>query len=276
MPTNFVAPMQKSINSWARVSNEKFALVTGGGKRIGAALVRACAEDGWHVLIHYSESKAEAEAVLQDIIKTGQSATTFQADLGTVDGPVALAEAFMRLARTENDSSTELAIINNASVFKYDRLNNFNVESWEKHQSVNCRGPALLMQAIKRLTKPCHSGVVINILDAKLKCLNPDYFSYTMSKWGMLGLHEILCLELPPQFRVVGISPGITLVSGMQTRENFDAVHTKNLLKRGVTAADIVLAMRYALNSSTVHGDILTVDAGQSLMGFRRDVAFID
>ncbi len=268
--------MQKSFSYWGRVSNKKFALVTGGGRRIGAALSRACAEDGWHVLIHYGQSTADAESLLQALLKSGLSASIFQADLGTIDGPVKLAEAFMCLAKQDNSENTELVIINNAAIFEYDRLDDFKVASWEKHQAINCRGPALLMQAIKRLAEPNHSGVVINILDAKLKSLNPDYFSYTMSKWGMLGLHEILCLELPPQFRVVGISPGITLVSGMQTRENFNAAHTKNLLKRGVTAADIVRAMRYAIDSPTVHGDILTVDAGQSLMGFRRDVAFVD
>lgn len=258
----------------------KFALVTGGGRRIGAALARACAEDGWHVLIHFGKSEEDAQSLCEDLVRAGYTASTFQADLGTTFGPVALAEAFMTLATPaqsgpSQSGAIQLAIINNASVFEYDRLVDFTVASWDHHQGVNFRGPALLMQAVKKRARDYHRGVVINLLDAKLRCLNPDYFSYTMSKYGMLGLHEILCLELPPQFRVVGISPGITMVSGKQTRENFDTAHKRNLLKRGVTAEDIVKAMRYALNSPAVHGDILTVDAGQSLMGFRRDVAFM-
>lgn len=244
------------------------ALVTGGGRRIGAAFVRALAADGYRVLIHYHAAQREAEDLSAELRALGHEVDLFGADMGSTDEPVALAAHFMATA------GEEIVVINNASLFHYDRLRDFTLDNYEAHQRVNVRGPLLLIREILNRLREDQHGLVLNMLDAKLRHLNPDYFSYTMSKWAMLGLHELLCLELPPRLRVMGISPGITLVSGTQTRENFAAAHRHNLLGRGVNVADIVAAMRYALTTPTVHGDILTVDAGLSMMGLRRDVAF--
>ena len=113
------------------------------------------------------------------------------------------------------------------------------------------------------------------MLDVKLFALNPDFFSYTVSKYALLGLTEIQARALAPSIRVNGIAPAVTMVSGPQSRENFEKAHTYNPLRRGVDVDDLVRALQYLVASPTVTGQVLTVDAGQRLMGMPRDVAYM-
>ena len=116
---------------------------------------------------------------------------------------------------------------------------------------------------------------MVNLLDVKLFALNPDFFTYTVSKVALQGLTELFARALAPRIRVNGIAPAVTLVSGPQSRDNFAAAHTHNPLGRGVEVEDLVRALRYLMASPTVTGQVLTVDAGQRMMGMPRDVAYM-
>lgn len=238
------------------------AIVTGGGRRIGAELARALSADGWSVLIHHGESAADAEALASEI-----GAETVGADLASPDVAERIFDAASGRARL---------LVNNASAFAYDSLESFTVAGFDHHMAVNLRAPALLSQRFATALPSESRGLVINLLDAKLDSLNPDYFTYTLAKAGLAALTELSARALSPRIRVNGIAPSVTLVSGRQTRANFTRVHSMNALRRGVEVGDIVAAMRYLVASPAVTAETLTVDGGFRLMGFPRDVAFLD
>ena len=244
---------------------QQTAIVTGGAKRIGAALVRALAADGWHVLIHCNSSVAEAEALAAEV----GNARVVAADLsdpmaaGTI---IAAAAGMPPLA----------LLVNSASRFDYDRIEDFTADNFDRHMAVNLRAPALLTRAfaaaLPDLTDP---ALVINLLDAKLEALNPDFFTYTLSKIGLAGLTELTARSYAPRLRCAGIAPAVTLVSGPQSRENFEAVHGLNPLRRGVAVEEIVAALRFIIATPTYNAQTLVLDGGQRLLGLPRDVAYM-
>lgn len=240
------------------------AIVTGGAKRIGAALCRALAEDGWHLLIHCRRSTDEAEALAREL---GNSAIV-SADLASPD------VAAKVMAKALDGLPPARLLVNNASLFAYDGADDFTVESWEAHLQANLRGPALLSQAFAARAQE-GGGLIVNLLDAKLAQPNPDFFSYTISKFGLAGLTELCARAWAGRgIRVCAIAPSVTLVSGAQ--RNFDSVHGLNALRRGVRVEEIVAALRFVVATPTFTGQTLTLDGGQRFLGLPRDVQFLE
>jgi NAD(P)-dependent dehydrogenase (short-subunit alcohol dehydrogenase family) len=240
------------------------AIITGGAKRIGGAITRALAADGWHVLIHCNQSRAEAEALATEL----GNASVVAADLANP------AAADIIMAACAGLPPARL-LVNSASRFVYDRIEDFSPAEFDIHMAVNLRAPALLSRAFAAglpdtLDDP---ALVVNLLDAKLASLNPDYFTYTLSKIGFEGLTELTARSYAPRLRCVGIAPAVTLVSGPKTRENFEAVHGLNPLGRGVTVDDIVTALRFIIATPTFNAQTIVLDGGQRLLGLPRDVA---
>jgi NAD(P)-dependent dehydrogenase (short-subunit alcohol dehydrogenase family) len=240
------------------------AIITGGAKRIGGAITRALAADGWHVLIHCNQSSAEAEALATEL----GNASVVAADLANP------AAADIIMAACAGLPPARL-LVNSASRFVYDRIEDFSPAEFDIHMAVNLRAPALLSRAFAAglpdtLDDP---ALVVNLLDAKLASLNPDYFTYTLSKIGFEGLTELTARSYAPRLRCVGIAPAVTLVSGPQTRENFEAVHGLNPLGRGVTVDDILTALRFIIATPTFNAQTIVLDGGQRLLGLPRDVA---
>ncbi len=242
------------------------AIVTGGAKRIGAAIARALAQDGWHVIIHCHRSRREADALASEL---GQ-ASVVVADLADPGAATAIIAASAGLPPLG-------LLVNSASRFEFDRLPDFTVADFDAHMAVNLRAPALLTRAFAAALpeSQVEAAIVINLLDAKLESLNPDYFTYTLSKIGLAGLTELTARAYAPRLRCAGIAPAVTLVSGPQSRENFEAVHGLNPLGRGVTVAEIVAALRFIIATPTYNAQTLTLDGGQRLMGLARDVAYM-
>lgn len=237
------------------------AIVTGGAKRIGAALARALAEDGWHVLIHCNRSRDEAEALAREI--GGSVVAAELADPGAAETIMAALAGL----------PPPMLLVNNASRFVLDQVGDFTAESWDAHLDVNLRAPALLSQAFAARAE---RGLIVNLLDAKLAAPNPDFFSYTVSKIGLAGLTELTARAFAPRVRVCGIAPTVTLVSGPQSRENFEEVHGLNALGRGVEVAEIVAALRFIIATPTLTGQIITLDGGQRFLSLARDVQFLE
>jgi NAD(P)-dependent dehydrogenase (short-subunit alcohol dehydrogenase family) len=240
------------------------AIVTGGAKRIGAELSRALAADGWHVLIHCNRSRREAEALAAEL----GNASVVAAELADP----AAAETVM--AALDGLPPPRL-LVNNASRFVFDAAADFPVEGWDTHLDVNLRAPALLSRGFARVA--AEGAIIVNLLDAKLQAPNPDFFSYTVSKFGLAGVTELLARHYGRKgIRVCGIAPSVTLVSGPQSRDNFDAVHAMNALGRGVRVEEIVAALRFIVATPTFTGQTLTLDGGQRFLGLARDVQFLE
>jgi NAD(P)-dependent dehydrogenase (short-subunit alcohol dehydrogenase family) len=250
------------------------AIVTGGAKRIGAAIVRALAADGWHVVIHCNTSVAEAEALAAEV-GNARVVSADLADPAVADTIIGAAAGLPPLA----------LLVNSASRFDYDRIEDFTAADFDTHMAVNLRAPALLTRAFAAALPEAgksdavpeggEPALVINLLDAKLASLNPDFFTYTLSKIGLAGLTELTARSYAPRLRCAGIAPAVTLVSGPQSRENFEAVHGMNPLRRGVAVEEIVAALRFIIATPTFNAQTLTLDGGQRLLGLPRDVAFM-
>lgn len=249
----------------AEFEGSRTAIVTGGAKRIGAAFARALAEDGWHLLIHCNDSRVEADRLAAEV----GNASVVAADLADPAAPEVIMAALDGLPPLR-------LLINNASRFLYDSADDFPLDQWDMHHAVNLRAPALLGRAFAaRIGEG--GGLIVNMLDAKLVQPNPDFFSYTVSKMGLAGLTELQArVYAARRIRVCGIAPSVTLVSGPQSRENFDKAHGYNPLGRGVDVSEIVAALRFLIATPTLTGQTITLDGGQRFMGLPRDVQFLE
>jgi NAD(P)-dependent dehydrogenase (short-subunit alcohol dehydrogenase family) len=243
------------------------AIVTGGARRIGAAIVGALIQDGWHVLLHCRDSCDEVDADL--IAAAGDRVRIVTADLALPDSATTVLAGL-------NGMPAAALLVNNASRFVYDSLDDFDVDGWEAHFAANLRAPALLTQAFARAVPEGAGGLIVNLLDAKLAQPNPDFFTYTLSKMGLAGLTELSARALAGRgIRVCGIAPSVTLVSGPQSRNNFDAVHRLNALGRGVTVDEIIAALRFLIATPTLTGQTIMIDGGQRFLALPRDVQFM-
>lgn len=251
------------------MQESKKIIVTGAARRIGAALVSALAQDGWQVVLHYHQRREEAEALCKSLSDKGYAIEAVSADLGLPDAPQALIEAASR-------TGPVTALINNASLFSYDCAASVSAEQIARHMAVNLTAPALLTRAVYEQLPAGRTGCVINMLDAKLFGINPDYFSYTLSKAAAQSLTQISAQAYAPKLRVNAIAPGIVLPSGGQSQAEFEKSHKRNLLGQGATIPEIVAAMRLLLSASSMTGEVVILDGGAHLRPPARDVAFLE
>jgi NAD(P)-dependent dehydrogenase (short-subunit alcohol dehydrogenase family) len=235
-------------------------LITGGAKRMGAAVARAISAAGYPVVIHAHHSAAEAEALAQEL---GGHAVF--GDLVDPRTPERLIDQAIAKAGPLQ------ALINNAARFDYDNAHTVTAEAFAAHAAPNLVAPVLLTRHFaERQTLP--QGVVINLLDQKLANLNPDFFSYTLSKAALAAATEMFAMALAPAVRVCGIAPGISLSAPKQSSERFDRAWRANPLGRGSTPEDIARAAVFILQTPSITGTTLYVDGGEHLMHRSRDV----
>lgn len=254
--------------------SDKIALVTGAGKRLGCSIALGLAQAGWDVAIHYGTSASDAEQTARDVQALGRRAVTLQADLAIESS---VASLITRCTETLGQPS---CVVNNASLFDYDQAESFTYGRLHTHMQINVAAPVMLARELYRARSQHassfpHPAVVINLLDQKLINPNPDFLSYTLSKAALLEATRLLAQALAPHVRVVGLAPGITLVSGDQTETGFEQAHRQTPLGRSSTPADITAAAVYLASAHAVTGTTLYVDGGQHLQSSDRDVMFL-
>ena len=238
-------------------------LITGGGKRLGAAIARAAAGAGWRVVIHYGRSADAARALAEEL-----GGVTVQGDLADT------ADAAALFARARHAAGGPIAaLVNSASSFEYDRPEAIDPALAARLHAINAVAPAMLAAELAG-QDDVEGGVVVNLLDQKLANPNPDFFSYSLSKYALAGATEMLAQALAPRVRVNAVAPGITLPSGDQSDAEFAAVAADNLLRRPVGAENVAEAVIYLLNARSVTGQTLYVDCGQRFVKRDGDVMF--
>ena len=250
----------------------RVALVTGAATRLGRAIALALAQAGWDVAIHYRNSQALASETQQDCqhINAAGRFHTFQADLSDADDCRQLA------AHVGAHFGSWGAVINSASVFEHDTATSVNANSASNHWQTNTVAPVLLTQALySHAQQHGTCAVAVNMLDQKLWNLNPDFFSYTLSKSALETATTLLAQALAPIMRVVGVAPGLTLTSHMLSDEQFQALHKLSPLGQSSTLEDVVATVLFALNNASITGTTLLVDGGQHLMKFERDFSLM-
>ena len=247
----------------------RVALVTGAGKRIGRAIALGLARAGWDVAVHYRGSHDEARATGREVEALGRRAALLQCDLSDEAAVRALlGQAIAALGPVG-------CVVNNASQFEYDSAADFSPALLAAHMQANVSAPILLAQALHAATPAGSQSVVVNLLDQKLYNLNPDYLSYTLSKAALHTATTMLAQALAPSVRVVGVAPGLTLVSGAQTEGGFEQAHQATPLGCSSSPQDIVDAVCYLAGARAVTGTTLLVDGGQHLLPLPRDVMFL-
>lgn len=246
-------------------------LVTGAARRVGRAIALDLAANGFDIALHFRTSRDEAEATAADMRELGASAQCFAADLSDETQCRALLPAVAKAMKRID------AVVNNASHFEYDNAETFSHAAMEAHWRANTAPAVLLAQALASHLKGCSEmGCVVNLLDQKLWNPNPDYLSYTLSKAALEAATTLLAQALAPQVRVVGVAPGVTLVSGTaMDAAGFAQAHQMTPLGRSSTPDDIARTVRFAIESRAITGTTILVDGGQHLMAQPRDVAFL-
>jgi NAD(P)-dependent dehydrogenase (short-subunit alcohol dehydrogenase family) len=255
--------------TYMTANRQKVALVTGGAKRIGRTIALALAEQGWDVVVHYGHSGNDANDVVRTIASIGRRAVALQCDLAN--------EAAVKelLPRAMEALGPVTCVVNNASLFEYDDATNFSYAQLDAHMHANLAAPVLLARCLFDATPAGEQAVVVNLLDQKLYNLNPDFLSYTLSKAGLHTATTVLAQALAPKVRVVGVAPGISLVSGDQTADGFAKAHQLTPLGKSSTPDDIAAAVCFVATAPAVTGTTLVVDGGQHLIPLQRDVMFI-
>jgi len=235
------------------------AIVTGGGKRVGETISRALLDDGWTVIAHVHH---DADSVPDGAIK--------------VVAELAEPDCAKRIFAAAEGQPPVRLLVNNAARFALDRLGSAKAGEFDAHLAVNARAPMLLIDELAA-RKGEGDALVVNMLDAKLAAPNPDFLSYTISKYALAGLQEVAARALAGQgIRVNAIAPALMLPSGEQDQANFKAVHALTPLNQGVEVADVVAALRYLIDSTTMTGQTLVLDGGQRFMSLPRDVQFLE
>ena len=241
------------------MSEPRTAIVTGAGKRVGAVIAAELVADGWTVVGHVHHAD---DSVPQGVLKIVAELT----DLACAE---AIYDASDRLPPVR-------LLVNNAARFARDELGGFNPEELDAHMAVNVRAPILLTQEFARRHSPGEDALIVNLLDSKLAAPNPDFLSYTLSKQALAGFTKLAARALATQgIRVNGIAPALMLRSSGQTEENFERVHARNPLGRGVEPADVVNAIRYLVSAPAVTGEVILIDGGQRFAPPERDVQFL-
>jgi NAD(P)-dependent dehydrogenase (short-subunit alcohol dehydrogenase family) len=255
------------------------ALVTGAGKRLGRAMAIYLARRGHDVAIHYASSAPEAETLATEIRAMGRHAQTFHADLLDETQVQALIPA----ATAALGPLTVL--INNASIFEYDRIDTATRESWDRHIESNLRAPYVLTQAFAKqcppavaddMGEPLAQGLVINMIDQRILKLTPEFSTYTIAKMGLWALTQTAAQGLAPHIRVNAIGPGPTLQGARQSTQHFARQRAATVLGRGANPSDITAALGFFLDSPSVTGQFLAIDGGQHLAWQTPDVLGVE
>lgn len=248
---------------------EKRALVTGAGIRLGRAMALALAEDGFDVAVHYNSSAEPAEEVAGKIRAMGRKAAAVQADL--LDE--AATQALVPQA-SEALGGPLSVLVNNASIFEYDRIETATRDSWDRHMESNLRAPFVLTQALAdqapdpdtdEAGEPVAQAMVVNMVDQRVRKLTPHFMTYTIAKMGLWAFTQTAAQGLAPRVRVNAIGPGPTLKGHRQSEAHFAKQRAATILDRGANPDDIVAALRYFLNAPAITGQLLCVDGGQHL-----------
>ncbi|OUX38703.1 MAG: short chain dehydrogenase [Candidatus Pelagibacter sp. TMED273] len=243
----------------------KKIIITGGATRIGAAIAKSLVSYDTKISIHFNKSKNSALKLKKELEEIGAEAYLFKADLNNLKQTQNLIKNAYKKMRGLD------CLINNASVFENDNLENFSEKSFTKHLNINLKSPAILIQNFKKLIKN-KEGCIINIIDQRVEKLTPFFFSYTLSKSSLVTLTKTSAMKLAPNIRVNGISPGPTLKNKRQSDSHFKKQWKSVLLKKKVDLDNICNGIKFLIENKNVTGEIINIDSGQRLAWLTPDI----
>ena len=236
----------------------KKIIITGGATRIGAAIANKLSGPNKEIVIHFNKSKSKAEDLKKKLFLKGSKIYLIKADLNK-DSDLKKIIKFAKSKLKYFD-----CLINNASLFENDKLDNFTSQSWEKHITTNLKAPAYLSKEFSKNIKGKNNNI-INIIDQRVFKLTPFFFSYTLSKTGLYTLTKTSAMSLAPQIRVNGIAPGPTIKNKRQSMKHFKNQYLATPLKKQVNVDEVCNAVDFFIKNSSITGQVIALDSGQSL-----------
>ena len=233
-------------------------IITGGATRIGAAIAKKLSGPKVEIVIHFNKSKSKAEKLKRELSKNQTKVYLIRGDLSKeMDVKKILKFAKSKLKYFD-------CLINNASLFENDKLENFTTDSWGRHLRTNLRAPALLSKEFAKNIKGKNNNI-INIIDQRVFKLTPYFFSYTISKTGLYTLTKTSAMSLAPSVRVNAIAPGPTIKNQRQSEKHFKKQYLATPLKRQVDVEQICNAVDFFIKNISITGQVLAIDSGQNL-----------
>ncbi len=242
------------------------ALVTGGARRVGAAIVRDLAANGFAVAIHCNTSRDEADALAKEIVSVGGRAHVVQANLGDMNAVERI------VPETQGALGSVKLLVNNASLFDDDAADKFDWQVWDRHFDVHLKAPVALARAVAAALPQGDEGLVVNVIDQRVWRLTPRFFSYTLSKSALWTATQTMAQAFGPRLRVNAIGPGPTLKNDRQDTDDFRKQTDALLLKRGPDLAEFGATIRYLWQARSVTGQMIALDGGQHLSWKTPDV----
>ena len=233
-------------------------IITGGATRMGAAIARKLSGPNKEILIHYNKSKLKAEKLKKELSNKGTKVYLVKGDLSKETD----IKKIIKFAKSKLKFFD--CLVNNASLFENDKLENFSLDSWSKHLRTNLRAPALLTKEFAKNVKGKNNNI-INIIDQRVFKLTPYFFSYTLSKTGLYTLTKTSAMSLAPNIRVNAIAPGPTIKNQRQSEKHFKKQYLATPLKRQVDVEQICNAVDVFIKNISITGQVLAIDSGQNL-----------
>lgn len=231
------------------------ALITGAARRVGREIALYLAAQGWDLGLHYGRSKDDAESLADEVKAMGARCALYQGDLADSGAPAEIVGLFL------TDFPQGRMLVNNASLFEHDTIEDLRLDLWNLHLAVNTLAPTLLMKAFHE--RGPGTNCLINFLDQKVSNVTPDYFSYTVSKVALFHITGMLARAYAPRSRVNAVAPGLLLPSGEQTVEQYERAHGKTPLGVGATVAEICHAVAFIAAAPSMTGQVITIDGGE-------------
>ncbi len=272
-----------------------WALITGGSVRLGREIGLAFARAGWNVACHYNRSEAEAHALCAELRTLGVEALAVQGDLEDEASCQSMFDT-----TTAHTGAALRCVVNNASLFVPDGGAGFDEAQALAQIKVNLMAPmrfgkwmAALHADDSKVAINARSATtanttdastlapsqakpsLIHVLDQKVFNLNPDYFSYTLSKLALERAVSLQAQSLAPTLRVNAVAPGLMYLSGPQTQDNFNRAAKANLLRQPINPADVASSVVFLASNASLTGTTVRVDNGQHLVPLARDVMFV-
>ena len=237
----------------------KVALVTGAGVRIGQAVAVKLGQLGMRVVIHYHHSEEGAKQTIQKLPGKNSRHLVLQADLKDVSAIKELVH------KAEKQAGPVSVLVNNAAEFFPTPLFSATEEEWDNLLALNLKAPFFLSQAVGEVMKSSGEGKIINMVDVSAERPWKSFLPYCASKAALISLTRGLARALSPEVQVNGIAPGTVLPPPEHIEIDLTASVENSLLKRIGKAEDIVQAVEYLLQSDFVTGTILPIDGGRSI-----------
>ena len=235
------------------------ALVTGASTRIGAAIAKRLARGGWHVIVHYRSSGAEAEATVDDIRTAGGVAATLQADLAN------RADRASVMKEAGRPFGPVTLLVNNASSFERDAAADLDETLWDAHFAIHAEAPAFLARDFAAQLPGGVRGNIVNIIDERVLDLSPAYFSYTLSKAVLWTMTRTLAQSLAPNIRVNAIAPGPTVPPPHVSEDAHRRRAAELPLGHGADPEAIAEGVMAILSLDSMTGQTIALDGGEHL-----------